>query len=543
MNNRIDFSIGKVGGIAMLLGVCLGLVAGGRFLANQLGNEVDIPSTPVVTNVSVDVSEFFFATFTDGSSFPLLYKVKHGVTCDGRNAFGPLIWMRPRIESSGTSRSIPITCDILQILTNTNVVSIGSLSFQPKVEIPAPLPRDSQFADEFRRRLREFEPEKYKAPMTVYAVKVEFNSIYMTTSADRLTDGRYRWRLFGHEGSTAHDLIVHGGFPVDERVGFPKSLVSPLGGFFVASRRNNGSVTVPISGALDDGHPVSSFWEMLESSEVKKERNLSGGWRLKAGENRMKKMPGYLIKDLDDIFLDAKAGGLFLTRLPYTEFPEISEEENRHRLILEAKYQALHKPRQGLLPLPQFYYDSDVSAGPGETLLGDPSTVPVHRLDRKDSFVGYSERFRLIGDLNFDGTEDMILSSPIDSFGTGGGTWQVFLVSNAVYQCIGEVGGFVDYIIPEICYDRNFGKLDSKKVQIWSVWRSGGGMYSIVSNVINGNKLSRRFQLDVFSWDGRETIDGSLLRAIHRHKDGEVKWRAESSNTESGKVTWSSCKF
>lgn len=496
---------------------------------------------PVVTNVVSEASGYFTVSFSDGTTFPLFYQVEHGIARDGRNAYGPLAWLRPRIESNGAVRTVPLPKGIMSLLANTNVLSIGSLPAPPKAALPAQLPRDSKFADEFRSQLRKLDPGKYGQPMTVYAVRDGNDFIYMTTSIDRLEDGRHRWTLFGHVDPRSGGLSFHCG-SCGERLGAPRQFVAPLGGFFKVSRHGHSMAIVPISGDFNQGHPTSAFWEMMEFEEVKKERNLGEGWRLKADEVRVKVAPWQtLTRDLDDFFLNAKDGGLLITRLPYTEFPELSKEENRRRLVAEAEKKASPiQSRGGLRSVPEFYDALEVAAVPGETLLGDPSAVPVHRFNVKGEFVGYDERWRIVADLNFDGTDDMILSCPIEQFGTGGGTWQVFLVSNGVYKCCGEVGGVRSLIIPETCHDDDFANLGgSPSVQIWSVGKAGGGIYFIESNVVVGYELRHRFRIRVISGDGWDTVDSSLLNSVRRHGDGEVEWHEEHSHTESGKVTWS----
>ena len=58
----------------------------------------------------------------------------------------------------------------------------------------------------------------------------------------------------------------------------------------------------------------------------------------------------------------------------------------------------------------------------------------------------YIPRNRGFVDLDKDGHEDVIISEPLSSFGTGGGSFWMYLWTNGNYRCIGEFGSHAGWI-------------------------------------------------------------------------------------------------
>lgn len=85
--------------------------------------------------------------------------------------------------------------------------------------------------------------------------------------------------------------------------------------------------------------------------------------------------------------------------------------------------------------------DTGTATPNGEVLALDPSSVAVSN-DHRSAYnpLPYLERWRVVTDLNGDGTNDLILSDTIDTFGNAGGVWEVYINSNGCWRCIGDVG-------------------------------------------------------------------------------------------------------
>ena len=84
-------------------------------------------------------------------------------------------------------------------------------------------------------------------------------------------------------------------------------------------------------------------------------------------------------------------------------------------------------------------------------VLGSMEHLPVLAYDpsmvAQSNDFGYAEgrkvfleRYRILTDLNQDGTNDLLLSEAEELFGNGGGDWSVYLNSNGYWRCIGHVG-------------------------------------------------------------------------------------------------------
>jgi len=167
------------------------------------------------------------------------------------------------------------------------------------------------------------------------------------------------------------------------------------------------------------------------------------------------------------------------------------------------------------------------------TLEYDPSMVAVTNEDFGGGCQSrFLERRRIMTDLNKDGVDDMILSDPLNCFGTGGGGWFVYFVGDGCWRCIGDVG-----------MNRDAFAFDSvgDEVDLWYYWRSSGcdGTLGYYSFNHEGMKKGCR-QISVRFGDDREdSVYGCIYRGIfgyaHNHKyvveesetsaDGTVSWR------------------
>lgn len=153
----------------------------------------------------------------------------------------------------------------------------------------------------------------------------------------------------------------------------------------------------------------------------------------------------------------------------------------------------------------------------------DPSAAP---LQRKDGTFG--ERFRLTGDINNDGYEDLLLSDDIANLGQSGIRYFIYLKN--------EEGKFT-------LYDSIYTGIGSVAVEhfhedsrLWLFVRldSQSGIISycdLGDDAITGCRSMR-----IHQGDGGTAIGGGVFRAVFGNSD--VSFTLQKSETIDGKVTW-----
>jgi len=142
----------------------------------------------------------------------------------------------------------------------------------------------------------------------------------------------------------------------------------------------------------------------------------------------------------------------------------------------------------------------------------------------------YISRRRGFVDLNKDGHEDVILSSPKSEFGTGGGSFWIYLWTNGNYRCIGEIESHPDCIRVE---DEPRDGLR----RIWTYWHSSGTSGSVACTTIKHDGIWESGRLPItFAGEGDPSVGRSLMDAINRHATVPVRW--EHSMTTNGINRW-----
>lgn len=142
----------------------------------------------------------------------------------------------------------------------------------------------------------------------------------------------------------------------------------------------------------------------------------------------------------------------------------------------------------------------------------------------------YISRLRGFVDLDLDGHEDVLLSAPECSRGTGGLGFDLFLWTNGNYRCIGDLGGDPSNIRVE-------DEPDGHR-RIWSYWHCSCRTGSFANVTVWRNGWIEKGQLPVsFATDeGEPSIAAALEQAIHRHATVPIRW--ERSVTVNGTNVW-----
>ena len=180
-------------------------------------------------------------------------------------------------------------------------------------------------------------------------------------------------------------------------------------------------------------------------------------------------------------------------------------------------------------------HDGECDEKPNEPCEGpDPSLQPL--FDYKDEL---SLRYRFVADFNGNGLEDVALSDDYSTFGTGGGSFRLFLqITNGVYRLVGD---FCTYPrlsmirVKPIDYDVRV------KAQIWTFSRHGGGEGETQGNLFcdeidDENNFSSTGRIAYYQWDD---LCDRVFDAVFGHPHS-VPIRLEYSNSTNalGEAVW-----
>ena len=162
----------------------------------------------------------------------------------------------------------------------------------------------------------------------------------------------------------------------------------------------------------------------------------------------------------------------------------------------------------------------------------DPSTIAVTNEHPCGWWSHpYHERYRIMVDFDFDGHDDMLLSEPRASFGTGGGSWEVYHWTNGFYQAIGDIGAhYAAWSFDKDPWD--------DALRFWYYWHSSAHEGSLGYYIIsaNGVKHEKEQQMEIRMDAGENDVASQLYKTVL--KDHGIKYRYEISSTTNGVVTW-----
>lgn len=156
--------------------------------------------------------------------------------------------------------------------------------------------------------------------------------------------------------------------------------------------------------------------------------------------------------------------------------------------------------------------------------LFDSVVTNVYSATSNDCYVA---RERGFVDLNGDGHEDVILSEPVTSRGTGGLVYGVYLWTNGLYKCMGDVFG--NWIRVE--------RTPQGSTAIWSYSHCSAcsGSFCRAALAPYGTFEETHLALD-WAEEGESCIARSLDEAIMKHATVPIRW--EISRTVNGTNVW-----
>ena len=163
----------------------------------------------------------------------------------------------------------------------------------------------------------------------------------------------------------------------------------------------------------------------------------------------------------------------------------------------------------------------------------DPSTVAVTNLIYGK---GYSERYRILADLDGDGHQDLILSQPIPLFGKMGGLWDVYLFRINDFNKIGSITAHPLAISLEADHDRN--QKDGYFTRIWVYLRGSGSSGGLGYYRIGPNSIVDLQGIQIYPGDGGSDLGRAIYRAVM--DNSEIPFRLQKSVTDehTGNVIW-----
>lgn len=172
-------------------------------------------------------------------------------------------------------------------------------------------------------------------------------------------------------------------------------------------------------------------------------------------------------------------------------------------------------------------------------LAGDPSLTPYPDPIGKTK---YSERYRLLVDLDGDGDEDMLLSGSPEEFGTMGGPWTVHLNGNGEFKAIGAV-----WAHPlAIAFEEDQARINNNQniqrfARVWVYLKTSGsagafGYYRVGRDIVDGMA-----SIEIYPGDGGTSLGNALYDATFKQSPIPFKIQ-HSTTTEDGKITWNDTK-
>lgn len=171
----------------------------------------------------------------------------------------------------------------------------------------------------------------------------------------------------------------------------------------------------------------------------------------------------------------------------------------------------------------------------------DPSILPLQNPSEVANSK-YSERLRILTDLDGDGVEDMLLSGGPETSGTMGRTWTVYLSRSKDFRRIGEVSAHPIAIAIEPDQDR--AQTDAKIrrfARIWVYLKSSGRNGSFGYFRVGDNSVDEMKAIEIYPGDGGTDLGRAIYDATFKQSPTPFKIQ-QSTTSDDGKVTWSESK-
>ncbi|MES2661612.1 MAG: hypothetical protein V4689_23540 [Verrucomicrobiota bacterium] len=166
----------------------------------------------------------------------------------------------------------------------------------------------------------------------------------------------------------------------------------------------------------------------------------------------------------------------------------------------------------------------------------DPSATPEKDPTGQKAYV---ERYRIVVDLDGDGSKDLILSDGPAAFGKSGGSWTVYLSRNGDFNKVGEITAHPKAISIEPDQDRGMKEAERRKfARIWVYLRSSGSAGTFGYFRVGERGVDELQRLEIYPGDGGTVLGNAIYDATF--KNSPIAFTVESSTTsDAGAVTWS----
>jgi len=161
--------------------------------------------------------------------------------------------------------------------------------------------------------------------------------------------------------------------------------------------------------------------------------------------------------------------------------------------------------------------------------IDDPSLVPL----AKEDIFYCGERYRVVGDFNGDGIDDMALS--LGECGGMRGDFSGYALylgrADGKFKRVGEIGAYASSLRVEKLWGWD------KPDRLWWQSRMGGSRSYIHCAVVSDEGVKKEGALYVYGLgDGGTALGNSLVTLCSQR--GDVDLRVEKSKTVDGIVTW-----
>ncbi len=171
----------------------------------------------------------------------------------------------------------------------------------------------------------------------------------------------------------------------------------------------------------------------------------------------------------------------------------------------------------------------------------DPSLAPYQN-PTDGAGQKYSERLRILTDLDGDGVEDMLLSGGPESSGTMGRAWTVYLSRNSDFSAIGEIWAHPMAIVIEP--DQDQIQTDAKVrrfARIWVYLKGSGRSGSIGYCRVGNESVDEIRAIEIYPGDSGTDLGNAIYDATFEKSPIPIKIQ-QSTTSDDGKVTWTDSK-
>ena len=172
----------------------------------------------------------------------------------------------------------------------------------------------------------------------------------------------------------------------------------------------------------------------------------------------------------------------------------------------------------------------------------DASIIPLLRNQFDEADSKYSERLRILTDLDGDGVEDMLLSGGPETSGTMGRGWTVYLNRSKDFRRIGEVTAHPMALAIEPDQDR--AQIDARVRQFARIWvylKSTGRNGSFGYFRVGDDSVDEIKSIEIYPGDGGTDLGRAIYEATFTKSPIPFKIQQSTTNDD-GKVTWTESK-